>query len=140
MSDVVNVLLKNSIYLHKNESWLITNGSTKSCLLTMAHILLYYWKKYWYIQQFFWNTTMDQDLFELFSKVNFDQNLQRNLVKKEMKIATSHQKLHAGTYYIHMYIVRKYLNKKMALFKICQCHTLLEWKCQSSMSSDQGIH
>ena len=43
---------------------------------------------------------MDQDLFELFSKVNFDQNLQRNLVKKEMKIATSHQKLHAGTYYI----------------------------------------
>ena len=140
MSDVVNVLLKNSIYLHKNESWLITNGSTKSCLLTMAHILLYYWKKYWYIQQFFWNTTMDQDLFELFSKVNFDQNLQRNLVKKEMKIATSHQKLHAGTYSIHMYIVRKYLNKKMALFKICQCHTLLEWKCQSSMSSDQGIH
>lgn len=88
----------------------------------------------------FWNTTMDQDMFELFPKVNFDQNLQRNLVKKEMKIATSHQKLHAGTYYIHMYIVRKYLNKKMALFKICQCHTLLEWKCQSSMSSDQGIH
>ena len=68
----------------------------------------------------FWNTTMDQDMFELFSKVNFDQNLQQNLVKKEMKIATSHQKLHAGTYYIHMYIVRKYLNKKMALFKICQ--------------------
>ena len=48
------------------------------------------------------------------------------IVKKEMKIATSHQKLHAGTYYIHMYIVRKYLNKKMALFKICQWHTLLE--------------
>ena len=67
------------------------------------------------------------------------------LVKKEIKIATSHQKQHAGTYYIHMYIVRKYLNKKMALFKICQWHTLLEWKCRSSMSSDplwsdQGIH
>ena len=52
----------------------------------------------------FWNTTMDQDMFELFPKVNFDQNLQRNLVKKEMKIATSHQKLHAGTFYIHTYV------------------------------------
>ena len=51
----------------------------------------------------FWNTTMDQDLFELFSKVNFDQNLQRNLVKKRNENRNLSSKT-ACRYLLHTYV------------------------------------